>query len=274
MNIGVFDSGLGGLAILRELLKALPEYDYMYLGDNARVPYGGRSLEVIYEFTRQAVDFLFRNNCVLVILACNTATAAALRKLQREYLPSAYPGRRILGVIRPTAEAVAESKAKRVGILATKATVLSESFVKEINKINPRIRVFQKAGPLLVPFIEEGEVGSPAFSMVLKSYVKPLLGKKIDSLVLACTHYELVRQRVRNLLGPGIRVFAEGQITAEKLGVYLQRHPGIGQSLSKKSKRVYLITDFHNDYLGRMKLFLGQENISDMPERAVIDAKD
>lgn len=256
MNIGVFDSGLGGLTIFKELIKNLPQYNYMYLGDNARVPYGGRSQEIIYEFTRQAVEFLFKKNCALIVLACNTSSAAALRRIQQEYLPNHYSDRRVLGVIKPVVEAVTESNAKRVGIIATRATVNAKSFIKEIHKLNSNIAVIQQAGPLLVPFIEEGETDSPAFISVLKRYLEPLVKKDIDSLILACTHYELVKDEVKNIVGKKINVIAEGKIVAQKLIDYLRRHPEIERQLDKQSNRIYYITDVNARYKYLSKVFL------------------
>lgn len=246
MNIGVFDSGLGGLTIFNELVKQLPQYNYIYLGDNARVPYGGRSTKIIYEFTRQAVDFLFKKDCALIILACNTATANALRRIQQEYLPKNYPERRVLGVVRPTVEVVVESNAKRVGILATRATVTSKGFVKEIYKLNPKIKVFQNAGPLLVPFIEERETDTEGFNMILKKYLQPLLNNFIDTLILGCTHYGLVEKQIKKIVGKAIRVINEGEIVAYKLDVYLKNHPEICNRLSKLSERNLLVTDINS----------------------------
>ncbi|MFH1246327.1 MAG: hypothetical protein V1489_00940 [Candidatus Liptonbacteria bacterium] len=197
-KIGVFDSGVGGLLIMKALVKNLPEYDYVYLGDTARVPYGNRSQEIIYQFLEEAVEYLFNKNCSLIIVACNTASAEALRRIQREYLPEYYPGRRVLGVIIPTAEEAlpirrknknqnadnnAGNKHKKIGILATEGTVSSEAYVREIKKINSRISVFQEPAPLLVPLIENG--GLKWTDPILESYLRPLLKKKIDTLIWA-----------------------------------------------------------------------------------------
>ncbi len=259
MNIGVFDSGLGGLTIFKELLKGLPQYNYLYLGDNARVPYGGRSPQVIYEFTRQAVDFLFKKDCQLIILACNTATANALRRIQHEYLPKHYPHRRVLGIIRPSIEAVTESDAKKVGVIATWATVSSQSFVKEIKKINSDIEVLQQAGPLLVPFIEEGETNGPILERVLRRYLHPLIQENIDSLILGCTHYGLIKKTVKKITGPKIKIVTEGEIVAAKLKDYLKRHPAIAKKLGKSRGRQYFITDYSPRYRQLVKLFLGSQ---------------
>lgn len=258
MNIGVFDSGLGGLTIFRELLKKLPDYNYIYLGDNARVPYGNRSPEIIYKFTRQAVDFLFKKNCSLVIIACNTSTAAALRKLQKEYLPKHYPDKRVLGVIKPTVEVATELKVKRVGVIGTRATVNSGSFVRELKKENPKVQVFQKAGPLLVPFIEEGEVEGPILESVLGRYIIPLIEEKIDSLILGCTHYGLIKFAIKKVVGPKIKVISEAEIVAKKLKEYLKKHPEIEKILEKDKKRQFFVTDYSLRYENLVQLFLGK----------------
>lgn len=255
--IGIFDSGLGGLSVFRELLKTLPEYDYLYLGDNARVPYGDRSANVIYQFTKNAVDFLFKNNCQVVVLACNTASANALRRLQHEYLPKHYPDRRILGVIRPVVEIVGEKKLKRVGVMATQATVSSSSYPAEITKIDPSIEVFQQACPLFVPAIEENEMGWEGFNLLVKKYAKPLLKNNIDSLILGCTHYALVVKDIKRLLPIGIQVISQSGATAIKLADYLKRHPEIDKKLSKNSKRAYYATAFSSRYGKLTELFLG-----------------
>lgn len=259
MNIGIFDSGLGGLTIFKELIFKLPQYNYIYLGDNARVPYGGRSSDIIYKFTKQALDYLFRKDCLLVILACNTSTAAALRRIQQEYLPKHYPDRRVLGVIKPTVEVVADSDAKRVGVIGTRATVQSGSFVKEINKLNPAIRVFQNAGPLLVPFIEEGEINSPVFRLILRQYLDPLLSNNIDTLILGCTHYGLINNHIQQLIGSSVQVVSEGPIVGLKLMAYLERHSEIEKKLEKKGRKTYLVTDNKQNYETMVKIFLGEE---------------
>ncbi len=259
MNIGVFDSGLGGLTIFRELITKLPQYNYMYLGDNARVPYGGKSEKLIYQYTLEAVEFLFQKNCLLVILGCNTATVIALRKIQQEYLPHHYPDRRVLGVIRPTVESVVESGLKKVGVIGTHATVISKSFVKELQKFDDSIRVIQQACPLLVPIIEEGETDWEGLDLILKKYLKPLQETHIDGLILGCTHYGLIDDKIRKLVGSKVAIISEGKVTAEKLKDYLGRHPEIKRKLSKKGRRTYYVTDFNKRYKDMMKLFLGKE---------------
>ncbi|MBI2641102.1 glutamate racemase [Candidatus Roizmanbacteria bacterium] len=258
MKIGVFDSGLGGLAILKEILKVLPEYDYVYFGDNARVPYGGRSAELVFDYTKKAVEFLLKNDCILVILACNTATATALRRIQKDYLPQHYPQRRVLGVIRPTIEEVIKSHARRVGIIGTYATVLSGSFIKELIKIDSSLKIYQAACPLLVPVIEEGEYEWEGLELLLQKYLDPLKKQNIDSLILGCTHYGLIETQIKRFLGDAIKVFSEGSITAKKLKDYLQRHPEIEKLLSKKGERTYFVTDLNDRYSNMAELFMGE----------------
>ena len=188
--IGVFDSGFGGLTILKAFLKKLPEYDYIYLGDNARTPYGNKSQDVIHEYTRQAVEFLFRKECVLIILACNTASTKALRKIQQELLPAKYPDRRVLGVIIPLAEAGVETaRCGRIGVIGTRATIESKVYEQELGKLSPQLKIFGQACPLLVPLVEEGWVGKPETNMILKKYLYRLKRQKIDTLILGCNSF-------------------------------------------------------------------------------------
>lgn len=248
MNIGVFDSGLGGLSILKELIKNLPQCNYIYLGDNARVPYGGRSPEVVYEFTTHALNFLFSQNCYLVILACNTASAVALRKIQHEFIPQKYPDKKVLGVIKPTAETVVENNAKKVGIIATYSTVKSQSFIKEIVKLNPSIKIWQNPAPLLVPIIEEDELQWQGLKSILKKYLRPLLTHKVDTLVLGCTHYGLIEKAVQQMVGKKIKVIHQGKVVAQKLKEYLIRHPDLDCKLAKKSQYQFFVTDLNSRY--------------------------
>lgn len=238
MNIGIFDSGLGGLVIAKSIKKLLPEYNYVYLGDTKRVPYGNRSHETVYEFTCEALKYLFeKENCNLVIIACNTASARALRKVQQEFLPKYFPDRKVLGVLIPTAEEVVNFK--KVGILATKGTVNSNTFKSEIHKLNPYVEVYQNASPLLVPLIEEGE--NSLAKPFLEKYLKPLFSKKIDALVLGCTHYPILKKEVKKIVGPKIKVISQDEIIPKKLKDYLARHKEI--KLSKKGNMKILFTD-------------------------------
>jgi glutamate racemase len=242
MKIGIFDSGIGGLFILKAIRRALPQYDYLYLGDTKRVPYGNRSEQVIYEFTRAAVAHLFQHGCALVILACNTASAKALRRIQREYLSKHYPKRRVLGVIIPTVEAVAENrKIKRVGVLATSGTVSSGAYLREFKKANPKQKIFQQAAPLLVPLVESGEL---QFSRpILRNYLQPLLRRRVEAVVLGCTHYPILKNRIQTLVGKKIKVVSQDALVARRLVDYLQRHPEIEKLLAKKSQLRLIVTD-------------------------------
>ncbi|HEX8993969.1 MAG TPA: glutamate racemase [Candidatus Paceibacterota bacterium] len=267
-SIGVFDSGFGGLAILKEVVKQLPEYNYVYLGDNARAPYGARSMEVVYEFTKQAVDFLFAQGCDLVVLACNTASAEALRKIQQDYLPKKYGShKRVLGVIVPAIEeTIVQTETKRVGVIATEGTVSSRAFSRELSKAHPGIEVFEQACPLLVPLVEAGEHRSDIADLVLAQYLKPLLKKRIDTLVLGCTHYGHLETKIKKIVTSDVSVISEGKIVAKKLKDYLKRHPEIEGALSRKSKLAFYSTDIGErfDMLGT--IFFGKPIVSKKAE--------
>lgn len=256
MRIGVFDSGLGGLTILKAIIKQLPKYDYLYLGDNARVPYGGRSAEIIYQFTRQAVEFLFKNNCQLVILACNSATANALRRLQQEYLPHYYPSRRILGIIKPTIEYLLEKQAEKVGLLGTYATVESGAYQREIFKVLPKTNLKQQACPLLVPLIEENAMRSQAAELILQEYLESLKKYQPKVLLLACTHYGLIKEQAQRVVGKNTVVVDQGELVAKKLQEYLNKHPEIKHKLSCQKSRVYYATDLNERFSQMAKLFM------------------
>ena len=256
MNIGVFDSGLGGLTILKALLKELPQYNYIYLGDNARVPYGNRSPEIIYQFTKEAIDFLFKKNCQLIIIACNASTSTSLRKIQQEYLPKFHPNRKVLGVIKPVTEELGDSKFQRIGVIGTKAMVNSEAFIREIKKILPKAKIFQQACPLLVPYIEDSGRNRKVLQLILEEYLKGLRKKNIDSLLLACTHDEIVKKEIENIVGPKVKVITEGYIVAKKLKDYLKKHMEIEEKLKKKKKVSYFFTDPNQDNKKLMELFL------------------
>lgn len=240
MNIGIFDSGFGGLTVLKAITKILPDYSYIYLGDNARSPYGDRSPERVYEFTRQGVEFLFKKDCKLVILACNTASALALRKLQQEWLHSHYPDRRVLGIIIPVVEALAKTqtkKPKRVAVIGTRATILSGVYKKEIEKRGGDIReLIQHACPLLVPLIEEGWHHTPPAAMIIKKYIRPLKLKQINILILGCTHYSLVKEKIQSVIGKNTRLIDPGSVVARSLKSYLSRHNEIESALEKMQK--------------------------------------
>jgi len=245
MKIGVFDSGLGGLFVLRALVRDLPEYDYVYLGDTARVPYGNRSPETVYRFLEEAVDFLFKRGCALIIVACNTASAEALRKIQQNYLPKHYPDRRVLGVIIPTVEAALDNAAlARVGVLATAGTVHSKAYVRESKKIAPRAKVFQSAAPLLVPLIEND--GARWAAPMLREYLAPLKKARVQKIILGCTHYPALKAQIRRMTA--VPVVSQDELIPAKLNDYLMRHPEIDQRLSKKRGRELLVTDITPTY--------------------------
>jgi glutamate racemase len=244
--IGVFDSGYGGLSILKELVKELPEYDYLYLGDNARAPYGTRSFETVYHYTLECVQHLFNEGCELVILACNTASAKALRTIQQKDLPIIAPNKRVLGVIRPTTEMVGElSKSKTVGILGTSGTVQSESYVVEINKFFPDIKVVQEACPMWVPLVENNEHKGDGADYFIKKHLDNIFNKapETDTLVLGCTHYPLLMDKIKKHLPENIKVLAQGEVIAHSLKDYLQRHPEIEGKCGKSGKLRFLTTD-------------------------------
>ena len=242
--IGVFDSGIGGLTILKSFRHDLPAYDYLYLGDNARTPYGNKSLDVIYEYTRQAVDFLFSKGCVLIILACNTASAKSLRRIQQEWLPSHYPERRVLGVVIPLAEAVVDvTRFGRIGVIGTRATIESKVYEQELAKLKSGLEVHGLACPLLVPLVEEGMVGKPETNMILKKYLRPLKNKRIDTLILGCTHYPFLQKDIARIMGKNCRVLDGPEIVSRKLGNYLQRHPDIQSKISQGGEVTFFTTD-------------------------------
>jgi len=259
-SIGVFDSGFGGLSIMKGLIKGLPEYDFMYLGDTARVPYGNRSKEIIYEFTKQAVNFLFGKNCQIIILACNTASSDALRKIQQEYLPKNHPGKKVLGVLIPATEhAAAKTKNGKIGVIATEATIKSGAFKRELKKLNSKLKVFQNACPLLVPIVESGEYNSKIADIALGKYIKPLLSKNIDTLILGCTHYGILENKIKRLAGKEVAIVNESKIVAEKLRNYLQRHHEIEIKLSKKGKQIFYSTDLTDKFVILGSKFMGKK---------------
>lgn len=258
-SIGVFDSGFGGIQILKHIVKELPQYNYIYLGDTARVPYGSRSQEVVLDFVIQAVDFLFKKDCQLIIFACNTASAKALRKIQREYLPKYYSDKKVLGVIVPAVEDATCNGYKSVGVIATQGSVASGAFVCEINKINPKIKVFQQACPLLVPIVEAGEEKSQITDLMLKKYLKPFINKQIDALILGCTHYGFLEDKIKKIVGKDVKVINEGKIVAKKLKDYLERHSEIEKVLGKKSKLKFFTTDLTEGFQILGSKFFGKK---------------
>ncbi len=259
--IGFFDSGFGGLTVLRHVVRVLPDYTYLYLGDNARVPYGSRSEWIIYEFTKQAVDYLFRRGCRLIVIACNTSSATALRRIQQDYLAGAFPERRVLGVVRPSAEEMAERTAcHNVGILATEAVVKSGAYIKEIEKLNSSIRVFQQACPLLVPIIEAGEQDWEGTDMIVSRYLGELFSQeqRIDTILLACTHYPILLKSFERHVPAGTTILEQGPIIAEKLKDYLLRHPEIDQQIAKDGIQTFLTTDASEKFDRLAQVFYGE----------------
>ena len=257
--IGVFDSGYGGLTILHGIRQLLPEYDYLYLGDNARAPYGPRSFDVVYEFTRQAVQRLFEMGCHLVILGCNTASAKALRTIQQVDLPQWDAERRVLGVIRPTAEVIGQlTESRHVGVLATEGTITSESDNMEIQKLHPDIQVSGVACPFWVPLVEYNEADSPGADYFVKKRIDQMmhLDPQIDAIILGCTHYPLLMPKILKYLPAGVRVVPQGEYVAESLKSYLQRHPQIEQRCSKGGNAHYLTTENPEKFKDQALIFL------------------
>ncbi len=259
--IGVFDSGYGGLTVLKEITAKLPQYDYVYLGDNARAPYGTRSFESVYRYTLECVQWFFKMNCPLVILACNTASAKALRTIQQNDLPKIDPEKRVLGVIRPTTEIIGKfSKTNNVGILATNGTVQSESYLVEINKFFPDVNVFQQACPMWVPLIENNEQNSSGADYFVKEYIDSLMEKsnQIDTVLLACTHYPLIKEKITKYLPSGISIISQGEIVAKSLDDYLKHHPKIESKCSKNGKIDFYTTDSTEDFDNHAAVFYGK----------------
>ncbi len=262
--IGIFDSGYGGLTILDAIRHELPQYDYLYLGDNARAPYGPRSFSVVYDFTRQAVEHLFKEGCQLVILACNTASAKALRTIQQRDLPLWDPSRRVLGIIRPTAEVIGTLTATRhIGVLATEGTIRSDSYRLEIEKLWPGVTVSGKACPLWVPLVEMGEAQSPGADYFVQKYINELITADplIDAVILGCTHYPLLLPKIRQFMPPTIRVIPQGSYVATSLADYLHRHPDMEQRCSQHATVRYLTTEDPQKFSQQARLFLSQADI-------------
>jgi glutamate racemase len=264
--IGIFDSGYGGLTVMKEILKQLPQYDYLYLGDNARAPYGNRSFETVYRYTLQCVDWFFRQGCPLVILACNTASAKALRSIQQNDLPKMGSGHngsnRVLGVIRPTTEIIGQfSKTKNIGILATAGTVASESYPIEIHKFFPDLKVYQEACPMWVPIVENNEYDKPGADYFVQKHIDRIMqkNKEIDTLLLACTHYPLLKEKIAKAAPKGMSIVSQGEIVAKSLAGYLNRHPGMEARISRGNSRIFYTTDSTEDFDNHASIFFGGE---------------
>ncbi len=262
--IGVFDSGYGGLTILSKIRETLPEYDYIYLGDNARTPYGTRSFEIVYEFTLQAVNKLFEMGCHLVILACNTASAKALRTIQMNDLPNIDPNRRVLGVIRPTVECIGSmTQTRHVGILATGGTIKSESYPLEVHKLFKDIKVSGEACPMWVPLVENNEANGEGADFFIRKYIDRLLAKdrQIDTIILGCTHYPILLPKIQKFIPQEVKIVAQGEYVAASLKDYLHRHPEMDMKCTRKGKCRFYTTEAEDKFIESASMFLN-ENIT------------
>lgn len=247
MKLGVFDSGLGGLLIAKSIRKALPDIDMVYFGDTLHLPYGNRSFEAIYEYSKRAIEFLFAQDCTLIITACNTASAKALRKLQQDYLPnSPYADRRILGVVVPTLETAIDRGYKHLGVIATNYTIESGIYPDELKKIDPEIRIIQKNTPLLVPLIENN--GREWLPPVLEHYLRPMVQEGIECLILGCTHFPFVKDEIQNILGENVSLISQDNIIPDKLIDYLRRHPEIAQNIQHNGHSEFIVSDVTKSY--------------------------
>lgn len=259
--IGVFDSGYGGLTILRDMRRLLPDYDYLYLGDNARAPYGNRSFDLVYRFTLESVKALFDRGCSLVILACNTASAKALRTIQQRDLPAIDPSRRVLGIIRPTVERLDElSQSGHIGILGTRGTIGSRSYDMETAKLHPDFTVTGHACPMWVPIVENGEADSDGADFFVRKEIDALMSRDslIDTIILACTHYPLLIDKIREYTPAGINIVTQGEIVARSLADYLNRHPEITRRCSTTGSASYLTTESSDRFTDMASLFMGE----------------
>lgn len=258
---GFFDSGFGGLTVLREAVKLLPQYSYIYLGDNARAPYGDLDEESIYKYTTEGVSALFHRGCELIILACNTSSAVALRRIQQEFLPDNFPDKHVLGIIIPTAEEVGRfTKSREVGVLGTRATINSLVYTKEIAKVSPEIKTYEVACPMLVPMIEEGNGDSLEITDLIQIYLNELLVQSfnIDTIILGCTHFALIESQIKRQLPYGVRAISQGPIIARKLKDYLSRHPELENKLERGRQRLFLSTDGRDEIRTLSELFYGE----------------
>lgn len=261
-SIGIFDSGYGGLTVFKSIAEKLPEYNYIYLGDNARSPYGDHSFETVYEYTLECVEWLFRQGCPLVILACNTASAKALRSIQQKVLLVKYPHHRVLGVIRPTAEVIGDySSSKVIGVMGTRGTVNSQSYLMEINKFFPSVSVQQQSCPMWVPLVENNEHMNPGADYFIEKYVSALLSKdeRIDTILLACTHYPLLSAKIEKVLPEGIKIVGQGEIVAQSLALYLQNHPEIKSKLARHGKRDFFTSGEKQVFDDQASVFFSEQ---------------
>jgi glutamate racemase len=259
--IGVFDSGYGGLTVLKEIVSRLPQYDYVYLGDNARSPYGTRSFDTVYHYTLQCVEWFFKQGCPLVILACNTASAKALRTIQQNDLPKIDPSKRVLGVIRPTSEIIGQfSKTGHIGILGTTGTVQSQSYLIEIEKFFPGTKVYQQACPMWVPLVENNEHNTTGADFFVEKDIKQLLSQSaaIDTILLGCTHYPLLIEKIKQFVPKGTTILSQGEIVADGLVDYLHRHPEIEERCTSGGSLQFFTTDSAEDFDSKAAIFYGK----------------
>lgn len=256
MKLGVFDSGLGGLLVAKAIRSHLPDLNMLYYGDTLHLPYGNRSPDAIYEYARRAMEYLFQQDCRLIVVACNTVSATALRRLQQEYLPfSPWPERRILGVVVPTLETAIERGHKKIGLLGTNHTVRSDVYRQELQKLDPEIRMVQNAAPLLVPMIEND--GLQWIAPVLEHYMRPLLDAKSECIILGCTHYSLLRREIEQLAGHGGSIISQDEIIPKKLADYLRRHPEIDKDIERTGQARYIVSDLTDSYAGAAESLYG-----------------
>ncbi len=255
MKIGIFDSGLGGLWTMKSIVKELPDYDYVYLGDTKRLPYGNRSHETVYEFLCEGLTYLLKEkDCKIVVVACNTASAEAVSRARREFLPKKFPDRYVFGMILPTAEEAVQFR--RVGIIATRGTISSNVYPKVIKKLNPKTKVFQLATPLLVPLIEND--GSTFITEAVRDYLKPFATKKIDALVLGCTHYPIIKRTIRKFLPKNVAIISQDEFIPDRILLWLADHPSVETGLSKNKKREFLVTDITPHFKKLAKVWFGK----------------
>lgn len=258
MKLGVLDSGLGGLVIAKAIRDHLPDLDMLYFGDTLHLPYGNRSAEAIYNYSKNAVEYLFEQGCVLIIVACNTISASALRRLQQEYLPSSpYFDRRILGVVVPTLECAIDAGYEKLGVIATNYTVSSHVFEEELHKLNPDIQITQQNTPLLVPLIENN--GEEWIEPVLKRYLSTFGDKDIEALILGCTHYAFLKNQVSKIIGENVRILSQDEIIPDKLSDYLKRHPEIAERVARKEKTDFQVSDITDGYINAARKIYGQD---------------
>jgi glutamate racemase len=260
--IGVFDSGYGGLTVLREFVSHLPQYDYLYLGDNARSPYGTRSFETVYRYTLECVAWLLKQNCPLIILACNTASAKALRTIQQKDLQQLHPTARVLGVIRPTTEMIGRhTTTNSIGVLATNGTVQSGSYQIEIEKFFPGVKIEQEACPMWVPLVENNEHQTDGADFFIQKHINNILSRnsEIDTILLACTHYPLLKDKIEKYLPQNVKLLSQGEIVTQSLKDYLQRHPEIETRISKGGNRHFYTTDSADDFAAKASIFFGEK---------------